>query len=86
MNNIINVDGILVSDECKIDIGNNVKRVGSKSWMRFEEYMGSKNVGEYLEKGGLKADLRWDVKKGFVKLVEKWDMKSKKVVMLEVKK
>jgi len=82
MNNLINVDGILVSGECKLEIGNNVKRVGSKSWLRFEEYMSSKDVNEYMEKGGLKADLRWDVKKGFVKLVEKWDMKSKKVVKI----
>ena len=82
--NIINVNGVLVNESCKLEIGNNVKRVGSKSWMRFEEYMGSKDVGEYLEKGGLKEDLRWDVKKGFVVLREYYDSKLKKVV--EVKK
>jgi len=77
--NIINLNGVLVSEECEIVVGENKKRVGSKSWERFESYTESKSVGEYLEKGGLKADLRWDLKKGFLELKEIYNSKSKKV-------
>ena len=76
----INVNGKVVNDECKLEVGVNKKRVGSKSWIRYEKYMDSKNVGEYISKGGLKEDLRWDEKKGFVKIMEVI-VKGKKVLV-----
>jgi hypothetical protein len=48
----------------------NPKREGSKAHGRFERYMGAKTVAEYLEKGGLKADLKYDTEKGFLEVTE----------------
>ena len=81
MSNVINVSGKIVNEDCKIEYNKeNKKRVGSKSWMRYEEYKGSKTVGEFLSNGGKKEDLRWDMEKGFLKILEVFDYKSKKKV------
>ena len=80
MSNYLNVNGKLVNEECKIKVGENKKRVGSKAWLRYNNYMDSKSVGEYISNGGLREDLRWDDKKGFVELLEVVDSKSLKVV------
>lgn len=82
-NEFVNVNGKLVNSECKIKIGENKKRVGSKSWLRFNDYCESKSVGEYLSNGGLKEDLRWDEKKGFLKILEVFDIKSKSIIELK---
>ena len=79
---IFNINGVVVSEECKIEFGVNVKRIGSKSWVRYENYMEAVNVLEFFEKGGLIEDLRYDCKKGFCKLVERYDIKNKKVVII----
>ncbi len=72
--NIINVNGRLVGSDCGIKyVDKNVKRIGSKSWERFENYMKVKSIGEFLKVGGLKADLRYDLNKGFFKF---WDYKN----------
>lgn len=56
----------------------NPKRVGSKSYDRFEHYKTSKTVGEFVAKGGTFGDLAWDSARGYVtiagytpKMVEK---------------
>ena len=82
----VNVNGKLVNSDCKIEVGENKKRVNSKSWLRYNDYYGSKNVGEFLENGGSKEDLRWDDKKGFLKILEVFDIKNKKVIKLEESK
>jgi len=77
---ILNVNGVVVNEKCKIVVSSNKKRVGSKAWSRYECYEDSKSVGDYLGNGGLKEDLRYDVKKGFVVLME-CIVKGKKVVV-----
>ena len=73
-NGIININGNLVGNDCGIKYNDvNLKRIGSKAWIRFEEYMKSKTIGEFLKLGGLKADLRYDLNKGFFKF---WDNKN----------
>jgi hypothetical protein len=56
----------------------NPKRVGSKSYDRFEHYKTSKTVGDFIAKGGTFGDLSWDSARGFItisgytpKMVEK---------------
>jgi len=80
MSDYLNVNGKLVNEDCKIKVGENKKRVGSKAWLRYNAYADSKTVGEYLTSGGLREDLRWDDKKGFLQLLEVVDSKSLKVV------
>jgi len=79
---ILNVNGTHVSTDCKIQMKSNPKRVGSKAYLRYEQYASSKTVGEYLENGGLPADLKWDQKKEFLQLLEKYDSKDNKVVKI----
>jgi len=80
---IINVKGVIVNEDCKIKYdSNNKKRVGSKSWERYEDYKDSKSIGEFLSSGGKKEDLRWDLEKGFLELLESYDYKMKKVIKL----
>jgi len=79
---IYNVNGVLVSTDCKIKMKDNPKRVGSKAYLRYEQYSGSKTIGEYLDKGGLPADLKWDQKKEFIELIESYDSKSEKIVKI----
>lgn len=69
--NVINVGNTNVSSDCKLTVGQNKKRVGSKAWTRYEAYVDSTTVGQYIDNGGLKADLRYDVAKGFVTLLQK---------------
>lgn len=56
----------------------NPKRVGSKSYERFEHYKTAKTVGDFIAKGGTYGDLSWDSARGFItisgytpKMVEK---------------
>lgn len=44
----------------------NPKREGSKAHARFDKYMKAKTVKEYFELSGTKADLKYDVEKGFI--------------------
>lgn len=44
----------------------NPKKPGSKSWARYEAYKAARTVGELLRLGGTRADLRHDVKKGYI--------------------
>jgi hypothetical protein len=44
----------------------NPKRSGSDSHARYEGYKGAKTVQEALELGATRADIAWDLKKGFV--------------------
>ena len=57
-----------ITNETKItfNVKSNPKREGSKSHQRFSKYMGSKTVGEYLENGGTKGDLKYDSEKEFI--------------------
>ena len=96
MSDVISLGDVLVSEECKLEwnIKENKKRIGCKSWERMEYYIGSKNVGEYLNcmnevKGvskdeikKLKDDLKYDYKKGFLSVVDRFDFKSKKVIKI----
>ena len=77
---VYNANGVLVSTECKINMKANPKRVGSKAYLRYESYGGSKTVGEYIENGGTPADLKWDQKKEFLELLESYDSKADKVI------
>ena len=72
MSDIKSLGDVNVNSVCKLEMKKNPKRVGSKAWERYEMYEDAKSVGEYLEKGGNVADLRYDYAKGFLELSEKW--------------
>ena len=76
----LNINGTTVTPDCKINLIANPKRTGSKSWVRYEEYCDSKTIQEYLDNGGLKEDLRWDEKKKFLTILEKYSSKSKSII------
>jgi len=42
--------------------------LGSKSYDRFNKYHNGISVGEFLDKGGLSIDLKWDVEHNFIKI------------------
>lgn len=46
----------------------NPKRPGSASYPRFELYRDGDTVAQYMARGGRRADITWDVDKGFIKL------------------
>ena len=65
---VCNINGHNVSNECRISMAPNPKRVGSKAHERYSDYESATTIGEYLEAGGLKADLRFDHNKGYLEL------------------
>lgn len=66
---VANINGVNVAADTKLAyIDRNPKRKGSKAHSRFEAYMKAKTVKQFLELGGLKADLRYDSEKGFVEI------------------
>jgi len=67
---VCNINGTNVSNNCRIEMAPNPKRAGSKAHARYSAYAESHTVGEYLENGGLKADLRYDADKGFLTLLD----------------
>ena len=44
----------------------NPKLRGSKCWRRYNRYRAARTVGEYLQLGGTRADLRHDLERGFI--------------------
>lgn len=48
----------------------NPKREGSAAWERFKLYKDDMTVAKALEKGVWPADIRWDVKQKFIRLVD----------------
>jgi hypothetical protein len=46
----------------------NPKRPGSASHTRYNKYTEGMTVQEYLDKGGLMSDIRWDTRKEFIQL------------------
>ena len=48
----------------------NPKKEGSASWNRYEEYKSAKSIGEFYKLGGKKGDLKNDMNKGYIKIVE----------------
>lgn len=67
---VCNINGLNVSTECKIEVVANPKRPGSKAHQRYEAYAKAHTIGEYLDRGGLKADLRYDHSHKFLTLLE----------------
>ena len=47
----------------------NPKSPGTRSYDRFNRYRKATTVGEYLDAGGFRADLRWDRAHGYVILI-----------------
>ena len=80
---VCNINGINVSDGCRIECAPNPKRPGSKAHQRYATYADSKTIKEYLDNGGLKADLRYDADKGFLKVIDV--VREGKMVELEQK-
>ena len=52
----------------KLLVKSNPKKLGSKSYDRFNKYHNGISVGEFLDKGGLSIDLKWDVEHNFIKI------------------
>ena len=46
------------------------KKAGSAAFARYERYMVATTVGGYLDLGGSRADLRYDLSKGYAALPE----------------
>lgn len=80
---VCNINGLNVGDECHIECAPNPKRPGSKAHSRYEAYAKSSTVKEYLDNGGLKADLRYDHNKGYLTVLEV--IREGKLVILETK-
>ena len=53
----------------KLLVDSNPKQIGSKSYKRFNIYYNGITVGEFLDKGGLTIDLKWDVEHNFIKII-----------------
>jgi len=56
------------NNKIKLLVSNNPKKMGSKSYKRFDIYYDGISVGEFLDKGGLSIDLKWDVDHNFIKI------------------
>lgn len=54
----------------RVQVTENPKREGSSSYARFENYVDGMTVGQFLQKGGQLADIRWDTSKNFISLEE----------------
>ncbi len=80
---VCNINGINVGNDCHIECAPNPKRPGSKAHERYEAYAGSATVKEYLDNGGVKADLRYDHAKGFLTVFEV--IREGKIVKVEAK-
>jgi len=67
---VTTINEVVINDDTKItfNVKKNPKREGSKSHSRFQKYMGSKTVSEYLERSGTKGDLKYDWEKGFIQI------------------
>ena len=55
----------------RVLVAKNPKRPTSAAGQRFNLYKKGMTVAEFLKAGGWRADIRWDVKQGFVELVQK---------------
>jgi len=62
----VNIGELNVSNDCKIECAANPKRAGSKAHTRYAAYEKATTIGEYLERGGLRADLRYDLLHNFL--------------------
>ncbi len=56
----------------------NPRRNGSKSFRRYKLYQPGMTVGTLLEKGGLLAEVRWDLRHGNIALKPKPALKGRK--------
>ena len=62
---------VLDDPDVKIQVAQkNPKRPGSASYSRYEAYKKATTIGEYLDCGGSKADLRHDAEKDFLQLLD----------------
>ena len=57
------------NNKIKLLVSNNPKKIWSKSYKRFDIYYDGISVGEFLDKGGLSIDLKWDVDHNFIKII-----------------
>jgi len=58
------------NDTITVEAEENPKRKGSQSYDRFELYTKFPNVIDFLVNGGKTADITWDLKHGFISIVE----------------
>ncbi len=65
------VDMSTVNDDSKIiwKVTENPKKAESLAWGRFEKYYGAETVQDYIERGGVKPDLKYDWERGFLEVV-----------------
>ena len=56
------------NQKIKLLVKSNPKKLGSKSYERFNKYYNGISVGKFLDKGGLSIDLKWDVEHNFIKI------------------
>lgn len=55
-------------DDVVVKVSENPKKPGTKAHERFKHYRAGMSVREFIEKGGLRADLSWDVEHGHIKI------------------
>ena len=70
--NTFHINGEKLTSDTELAFAPNPKRPNSKAHSRYEEYQDSHTLGEYLETADKKyafADLRYDMNKGFLKLI-----------------
>jgi hypothetical protein len=44
----------------------NPKKIGSKSYERYENYKHTRNITDALDAGATRADLKWDTERGYL--------------------
>ena len=47
----------------------NPKRKGSKAWARYNRYKSARTKREMFDLGGTKGDFKWDLNKGYVRVL-----------------
>src|SRR5262245_24800947 len=58
--------GVTGEDQIKLHVTSNPKKAGSASAERFAKYQDGMTTKEFLASGGMREDLAWDRKKGFI--------------------
>ena len=67
---LANINGVYVEATSTLTwtVEKNPKRPSGKAYKRFEAYLGTPTVADYLAAGGTLADLKYDNAKGYITL------------------
>jgi hypothetical protein len=58
-----------MDSKIKWKVTENPKKSESLAWSRFEKYYGAQTVQDYIDRGGVKPDLKYDWERGFLEVI-----------------